>query len=436
MFRRLRIVFLIGLALIAVAGVYRVVTAAQQPSSTQAARTALDITTVERGDVALTVSATGSIQANQSVSLAFGSTGKVTAINVAAGDHVLKGQPLATLDSAAATDAVTLAQAQVDAQQIALAQITAKPRQVDINVAQAQLDMAKAQLKESSSSGSKLQSQIDSLKVDIAKTQLWQTQLQRDADLAKKAQLLANGQSQQASSLPTDQQHNAALQSSEYDVQIAQANANASTSTGGSVSGMASAQASVTSAQVALDNLLNGGNKDDIAKAQAQVQSAQHALDSAKAQLAKTVLVAPFDGVVAQINLHVGEAAPTTSAAVVMLDTHRFYEDVPVDETDISKVAVGQPVTLTVDALPGVTVNGKVTQIATTSTLNGNVVTYTVRVTVDPAGQALRAAMSSTATIITQQAQNVLRVPNRFVTITGNKASVNVRQADGTFAPV
>src|SRR5262249_22020487 len=147
-----------------------------------------------------------------------------------------------------------------------------KPRQVDINVAQAQLDMAKAQQKEASSSGSKIQSQIDSLKVDLAKTQLWQTQLQRDADNAKKVDLQSNPRTAPlASSLPTDQQHDAALQSSNYDVQIAQANLDATNSQGGNVGGMASAEASVTSAQVALDNLLNGGNKNDIAKAQAQL---------------------------------------------------------------------------------------------------------------------------------------------------------------------
>src|SRR5438046_7243643 len=98
---------------------------------------------------------------------------------------------------------------------------------------------------------------------------------------------------------------------------------------------MASAQASLTSAQVALDNLLNGGNKDDISKAQAQLESAQHALDAAKANLARSILVAPFDGVIGQINLHIGEAAPTATAAVVMLDTSRFSVDVPIDETDI-----------------------------------------------------------------------------------------------------
>lgn len=438
MFTRLRNVLLVGLVLIVVAGVIRVASATRQPTSTQTSSATQDVTRVERGEVSLIVSATGSLKATQTVSLAFALTGKVTAINVAEGDHVRKGQTLATLDTTSATDTLLLAQAQVATQEIALRQITDKPRQVDVNVYQAALSVAQAQLKEASSGTSKLQTQINALKVESAKTQLWQTQLQRDASDQKKKELESNPRTaQQANSLPTDQQNNADIQASEYDVQIAQANLSASQSSGGSVSSIASAQAAVTSAQVALDNLLNGGDKDDVAKAQTQLQSARHALDSAKAALANTALVAPFDGVVAEINLHVGEAVPS-SDAVVLLDTSSFYVDVSVDETDIGQVAVGQPVTLTLDALPGVKVNGQVALIAPTSTTSGNVVTYTVRIAVDPAGQPLRSAMSATANIIVQRAENALRVPNRFISTdrSTGKAYASLRQADGTFKTV
>ncbi|MFH4238416.1 hypothetical protein WAJ08_22135, partial [Acinetobacter baumannii] len=77
--------------------------------------------------------------------------------------------------------------------------------------------------------------------------------------------------------------------------------------TGTSVSSIASAQAQVTAAQVNLDNLINGGDKDDVAQAQAQLQSAQAALDQAKGDLTNYQIVAPFDGVIGQLNLTVGE---------------------------------------------------------------------------------------------------------------------------------
>jgi multidrug efflux pump subunit AcrA (membrane-fusion protein) len=438
MFQRLRNLALIGVVLIAIAAVLRVVTTPQQTASAQANTAAQDTARVERGDVAVTVSATGSIEANQSVSLSFATTGVVKSINVQEGDHVRKGQTLATLDTTSAQDALLLAQAAVTAQEIALRALTDKPRQVDIDVYQAALSVAQAQLKEASSGTSKTTAQISALKVEIAKNALWQTELTRDANDQKKAALQNDPRTAaQAANMPTDQQNNANIQASDYDVQIAQVQADASKSSGGSASSIVSAQASVTAAQVALDNLLNGGDKDDIAQAQANLKSAQHALDSAKADLAKTSLIAPFDGVVATINLNVGETAPT-SDAVVMLDTSNFYVDVPIDETDISQVEVGQSVTLTTDALPGVTIIGKVAQIAATSTLSGNVVTYTVRISIDPTDQPLRSAMSTTATIITQKADQVLRVLNRYITTNSStgKSFVNVRQPDGTFKAV
>src|SRR5262245_26324224 len=131
MFTRLRNLFLIGLVLIGIAAAVRFFTTPQQTASAQQATAAPDTTRVERGDVALTVAATGSIQANQTVSLTFAGTGMVKTINVAEGDYVRKGQTIATLDTTTAQDAVAQAQAAVTSQQIVLSALTDKPRQVD-----------------------------------------------------------------------------------------------------------------------------------------------------------------------------------------------------------------------------------------------------------------------------------------------------------------
>jgi HlyD family secretion protein len=241
----------------------------------------------------------------------------------------------------------------------------------------------------------------------------------------------------QAGSLPSDATHNGQISSADYSVQIAQAQLDAQKSQSANVGSIASAQAQVKVAQDTLNTLMAGGNQDDIARADAQLQAAQAALDFAKQNLSRTALVAPFSGVVAHINLHLGEV-PAAGAAMTMLDTSSFYVDVPIDETDVAKVAVGQPVTLTLDALPDVVVNGKVTRVAQTPTKSGDVVTYTTRLQIDPAGQPLLSAMSATATIITSQIKGAVRIRNRFIRLdrpTG-KTFVNVRQPDGTFKEV
>jgi HlyD family secretion protein len=237
--------------------------------------------------------------------------------------------------------------------------------------------------------------------------------------------------------LPSDNKTNAGIVSADFQVQIAQANLAADQAKSGDPASIAAAEAQITSAQIALDNLLKGGNPDDVARAQAQLQAAQSGLDLARANLAKATLLAPFDGVLAKLNLHIGEAPPAGPAAV-MLDTSAFYVEVPVDEADVSRIAVGQTATLTLDALSGVNVIGKVSRIADTSVKSGDVVTYTIRIDIDPAGHPLLSAMSATATITTDQIKNVVRVRNRFVRLdrTTNQAFVSVRQPDGTFKEV
>ena len=121
-----------------------------------------------------------------------------------------------------------------------------------------------------------------------------------------------------------------------------------------------------------------------------------------------------------------------------MIDTSSFYIDVPIQETDIAKIEIGEPASLTFDSLPGVTVNGKVSRIAQTSTLSGSVVTYTAEVQIDPAGKPLLSSMSATVNVITSQVSDVIRIRNRFVRLDRQtrKTYASVMQPDGTFKDV
>jgi RND family efflux transporter MFP subunit len=441
MFKGLRVVMLLGgIAVSAVAGVHLLSTAnaAKAASNSTASTAAPETTTVDRGDVAIAVTATGTIQAVQNIPLAFSTSGVVTGINVKAGDRVLKGQTLATVDDQSAQDAVSSAQVKVQAQQTVLNDLLLPPRQVDIDVMQAAINLAQAQLKESqvgpADTGSLQTAQNN---VDIAKNQLWQAQLNRDINNQKKDDLLANPRTAgSAASLPSDTQNNRPINSAQYAVSIAQDQVNALLSQGANPGSIASAQAALTTAQAQLQILMNGPNTDDVKQAKDTLASAQAALTQAQQNLDKTKLIAPFDGLIAQVNLSLGQQAPAAQA-IVFLDVSSFYVDLPIAELDIASVKVGQNVNLRFDALPTTPIQGKVIQVASVAN-TGTPVTYTVRVQVDPAGQPLYTTMSATASIITSNAANVIRLPNRFIRIdrTKNKAYASVRQPDGTFKDV
>ncbi|HVO44047.1 MAG TPA: efflux RND transporter periplasmic adaptor subunit, partial [Aggregatilineales bacterium] len=279
--------------------------------------------------------------------------------------------------------------------------------------------------------------QIDQYNVELAKNQLWQAQLARDLNNQKKADLLSNPKTApQAASLPSDTANNKSLNAPTYGVTIAQDNLAADQTKGGNAGSIMSAQAAVTSAQASLNALMAGPNPDDVKQAQANLASAQAAVVSAQQDLAKTRLVAPFDGQVAQVNLSVGQYAPTNQD-VVLLDVSSFYVDLPVAELDIANVKVGETVNLHFDSLPNAAIQGKVILVADTAN-TGTPVTYTVRVVIDPAGQPLLSALSATANIVTSNAANVIRLPNRFIRIdrTRNQTFATVQQPDGSFKEV
>jgi HlyD family secretion protein len=142
------------------------------------------------------------------------------------------------------------------------------------------------------------------------------------------------------------------------------------------------------------------------------VEQARTALDVAELRLERSELMAPFDGVVAVVNAKAGELASNLTPAVVLLDPGQFHLDVTVDEVDVAQLSIGQAVTITVDALPGLSLSGRVDRLAPTGTIVGGVVNYAARLTLDSTDASLRAGMSATAEVVVAEVRDVVLVPN------------------------
>ena len=104
--------------------------------------------------------------------------------------------------------------------------------------------------------------------------------------------------------------------------------------------------------------------------ANAQWQQAQAVLAQTQATLEKSHLIAPFDGVVAQISGEIGEfSTPSppgvpTPPAIDLMTSNCHYITAPIDEVDAGKIATGMPVNITLDAFRGQVFQGKVRRIA------------------------------------------------------------------------
>jgi HlyD family secretion protein len=388
-----------------------------------------DETTVEAGTLTVTVSGTGTVQPIRQSSLAFELSQPVAEVLVQEGQSVEAGQVLATLNVTDLESALEDAEVEYRRQQVEFDALIAPVREEDIAVARAELTSAQAAAGAASDGPSAEEVEIARLETEIARNELWQQQLD-NADILASEFRGDNAEVQ-------DVQAESAVTQAGYGVDIADANYAATLSEGPDLSALSSANAQAVAAEIRLNDLLDGPDAAAAEVAAINLESARIAVEQARANLAKAVLVAPFNGIVAENNLTVGELPPE-GTSFELIDTDSYYIDVAVDETDIAAVRVGQRVDLRLDALPEAEITGTVTRVDVTPTFDGDVVTYTVRVTLDPALVGVRVGMSSTATVIVEELQETLILRNRFIRIDRltEDAFVTVQKPDGQFEEI
>jgi multidrug efflux pump subunit AcrA (membrane-fusion protein) len=99
---------------------------------------------------------------------------------------------------------------------------------------------------------------------------------------------------------------------------------------------------------------------------------------------------------------------------------------VPFAESDAARVASNQDASVTFDAVPNVSITGKVLAVASSATVSSGVVNYYATISLDQGNQALKEGMTSNATVVVSSATNVLTVPNLAITRLGGQAYVIV----------
>lgn len=190
------------------------------------------------------------------------------------------------------------------------------------------------------------------------------------------------------------------------------------------------AQLAVNNAQETYNTAVSNGNAQTTLDADYNsLQNAQLQLQTAQNNLAEATMKAPANATVAAINGIVGQTASgsgsssssSSSAFMVLLDTSGFTITAAVNEADIAKVQVNQPVRFTVTAYPSQTFRASVSTISMVGTTTSGVVTYPVTMAVDMStiGTAhLFPGMTATANITTAQRIGALLVSNSAFTFT------------------
>ncbi|MBZ5638689.1 MAG: efflux RND transporter periplasmic adaptor subunit [Acidobacteriia bacterium] len=170
--------------------------------------------------------------------------------------------------------------------------------------------------------------------------------------------------------------------------------------------------------------------------AEAQVEQSKAALAQAVTNLEYTKIASPIDGVVVARQYDVGQTVAASFQAPTLFtiaqDLTKMQVQADVDQSDIGRVQIGQPVRFSVDAYPEHEFRGKIAQIRLNATANQNVITYPVIVEVPNPDGKLRPQMTANVTIEVATVANVLRIPNAALRFRPTQGAGDAKSASAT----
>ena len=195
------------------------------------------------------------------------------------------------------------------------------------------------------------------------------------------------------------------------------------------ISNITSAQTALVNAQQSItqdtQSLDNSDTPLTVQSAELNVQKAQESLDEALTTESDYEVRAPFDGVIGTVPVNKFDQASSGTTIATLITTEE-YADLSLNETDAAKVIVGQPVSITFDAINGFTMQGSVATIDPVGTVSQGVVTYDVKISFATQDSRIKPGMTAEAVITTASEPSAIQVPSAAVTTTGNFSFVKV----------
>ena len=153
-----------------------------------------------------------------------------------------------------------------------------------------------------------------------------------------------------------------------------------------------------------------------IKSAQANVAQRESALAQSRIDLARTRITSPVNGIVIKRAIEKGQTVAASLQApelfVIAQNLQEMQVEASIDESDVGRIRTGQKATFTVDAFPGQTFDGEVSQVRKAAQNVANVVTYVAVVAFSNAGGRLLPGMTANVRVVVDSRDNVLKVPN------------------------
>ncbi len=412
----------------------------------------------KRGNMNITISGSGNIEASEDAKLSFGVSGRVEKIYAEEGDRVSKGDMLAKLETDVLELAVTQARVALAERQVAVtqAEVALSGRQVAITQAEVALTGQQVGVTQSEVALTEQQVAVTQAQVTLetAEYNLYEAQdiyvwrdirtAQSDVDEAQrylddvlwalnqasgpgvefkqKAVIHAQARLDTAEDIlgamlaGTDPQE---VDIKNLEVELAQQ----------------SLKLARQSEELARQSLVRQRQSEELARqalaqeqgseeldrqslelARQSVEEARESLEYAQKTLDRAIITAPFDGVVADVAPEEGDTVNSATQIIYLVDPGIMELVLKMDEMDVPRVTLNQEAIISVDSLPSVNFEGRVTSIYPTPIVVGGVVLYKTKISFNvPDDSGIKVGMSAIADIVIGETKDVVLVPKQAI---------------------
>ncbi|MFA6284928.1 MAG: efflux RND transporter periplasmic adaptor subunit [Parcubacteria group bacterium] len=360
----------------------------------------------KKGGLTETVSVTGTLKSNDTISLDFETNGRVRAVNVKVGQKVAKGDLIGSLDDSSLQLEVDQAKANLEKAQAdaGISFDTIHSAEVGKRNAEKYLEDTKSLNKKNITSA---EQKVSDAKNYLEDAQSYYNQVKSDdgadSSTTKSARLTLD---------TAESSYNAAKKA----LDVADQTADLSET---------SAQNSLDTAEATRDA---AKSKYIAASKDANVASFEAAYQSALVDMDRAVLRAPANGIIKEVNFKTGEVIGGTSVeAFAKMISYDFVLEAKVSESDIAKIKLDQKATLTFDAFdPDEKFTASVVSIDPSSTVVQDVVDYVVKLAMDKDDLRLKDGMSADLDVLVFEKNDVLAIQERSIKDVDGKKIVQI----------
>ncbi len=384
------------------------------PPPAEASAAPVQVAAVETGDIAVVYAYTGNIEAADSVNVMPGTAGRIESVLVEVGDQLKAGDPIAVVESEIYATQLRQAEAGLEAAQLGLTKMEEGARPEQIAAAQAAVQFTRNALNDLTEiSDEERTAAVAALAQTEAALRLAQSEYDKVAWAGQVGMLPQALQLEQATIAYETAKAAYELQTNPSDLQLSPL------------------MAQLAQAELALALAKQPFTETDFDMARVQVELAEAAVEMARKQVDETIIRAPFDGVVAELYITQGSmAAPQAPAALFVSKPVEVI--VNVEESRINHVQAGQNAALQVSAYPGQDFPALVTNVAPTADSQSH--TFAVKVTPLDEDFLLRSGMYANVSLLVEEVQGTLLVPQAAVTEVNGQETVYVVNDDDTVA--